>query len=62
IMEPDDVAKQIVGAIEKNKARLIMPPFVLSLFPTRLLPPALFDQVVTFFGINHTMDEFKGRG
>ena len=62
IMEPDDVARQIVGAIEKNKARLIMPPFVLSLFPTRLLPPALFDQVVTFFGINHTMDEFKGRG
>jgi hypothetical protein len=39
-----------------------MPPFVLSLFPTRLLPPALFDHVVTFFGINHTMDEFKGRG
>ena len=62
IMEPDDVASQIVGAIEKNKARLIMPPFVLSLFPTRLLPPALFDHVVTFFGINHTMDEFKGRG
>jgi all-trans-retinol dehydrogenase (NAD+) len=62
IMEPDDVAKQIVDAIEKNKARLIMPPFVLALYPTRLLPPALFDEVVTFFGINHTMDEFKGRG
>jgi all-trans-retinol dehydrogenase (NAD+) len=62
IMEPDDVAKQIVDAIEKNKARLIMPPFVLALYPTRLLPPALFDHVVTFFGINHTMDDFKGRG
>jgi all-trans-retinol dehydrogenase (NAD+) len=62
IMEPDDVASRIVGAVEKNKARLILPPFVLTLFPTRLLPPPLFDHVVTFFGINHTMDEFKGRG
>lgn len=62
IMEPDDVASRIVHAVEQNKARLIMPPFVLTLFPTRLLPPGLFDQVVTFFGINHTMDDFKGRG
>lgn len=62
IMEPEEVASKIVGAVEKNKERLIMPPFVLALFPTRLLPPALFDEVVTFFGINHTMDEFKGRG
>ncbi len=62
IMEPDDVAGRIVGAVEKNKERLLLPPFVLALFPTRLLPPALFDEVVTFFGINHTMDDFKGRG
>ncbi len=61
IMEPDDVASKIVGAIEKNKERLLMPPFVLALFPTRLLPPALFDEVVSFFGINRTMDDFKGR-
>jgi all-trans-retinol dehydrogenase (NAD+) len=62
IMEPDDVASKIVGAVEKNKERLLMPPFVLALFPTRLLPPTLFDGVVSFFGINHTMDDFKGRG
>ncbi len=62
IMEPDDVAGRIVAAIEHNKERLILPPFVLTLYPTRLLPPALFDRVVTFFGINHTMDDFKGRG
>ncbi len=62
IMEPDEVASKIVGAVEKNQARLIMPPFVLALYPTRLLPTGLFDKVVTFFGINHTMDEFKGRG
>ncbi len=62
IMEPDDVAGRIVAAIEKDQARLIMPPFVLALYPTRLLPPALFDHVATFFGINNTMDDFKGRG
>jgi all-trans-retinol dehydrogenase (NAD+) len=62
IMEPDDVASKIVGAIEKNKERLLLPPFVLALFPTRLLPPVLFDEIVSFFGINHTMDDFKGRG
>lgn len=61
IMEPEDVASKIVGAIEKNKGRLLLPPFVLALFPTRLLPPALFDEVASFFGINHAMDEFKGR-
>ncbi len=62
IMEPDDVAGRIVAAIEHNKQRLLLPPFVLALFPTRLLPPALFDPLISFFGINHTMDDFKGRG
>ncbi len=62
IMEPDDVARRIVGAIEKDHARLILPPFVLALYPTRLLPTGLFDWVVSFFGINNTMDDFKGRG
>ncbi len=61
IMEPDDVARRIVAAIEQNKGRLILPPFVLALYPTRLLPTGLFDHVATFFGINNTMDDFKGR-
>ncbi len=62
IQEPDAVASQIVAAIEANRGRLITPPFVLALFPTRLLPTGLFDQVASFFGINRSMDEFKGRG
>ena len=62
IMEPDDVARRIVAAIEQDKGRLILPPFVLALYPTRLLPTALFDHVATFFGINNTMDDFQGRG
>ncbi len=62
IMEPDDVANKIVAAVERNKGRLLLPPFVLTLFPARLLPPALFDPVINFFGINHAMDDFKGRG
>lgn len=62
IMEPQDVAERILRAIESNKHRLIMPPFVNVLYPARLLPVGVFDKVVTFFGINHSMDEFRGRG
>lgn len=62
ILKPDDVAERVVRAIEKDKNRVIMPPFVYVLYPARLLPTGLFDEVVTFFGVNHTMDEFKGRG
>lgn len=62
IMEPDDAAGKIVGAIEKNKQRLIMPPFALVTYPGRLLPLPLFDRIADFVGINHSMDGFKGRG
>ena len=62
ILEPDDAANQIVNAIEKNKQRLIMPPFALITYPGRLLPLPLFDRIAEFVGINKTMDDFTGRG
>ncbi|NTV46429.1 MAG: SDR family oxidoreductase [Chlorobiales bacterium] len=61
ILKPEDVVKRTVKAVRKKKARLIMPWFVYSVFPTRLLPPHIGDAVLEFFGINKTMDEFKGR-
>lgn len=54
-------AGSIVRAVLKNKERLIMPRFVATLFILRLFPLRLFDAVSDFFGINHAMDEFKGR-
>lgn len=62
IMEPDDAVNKIINAIEKNKQRLIMPPFALVTYPGRLLPLSLFDRIADFVGINNSMDDFKGRG
>ena len=62
ILEPEYVADRIVNAIRKNRQRLIMPPFVLAVFLTRLLPPRNFDALVRFFGVSKSMDEFTGRG
>jgi all-trans-retinol dehydrogenase (NAD+) len=61
ILKPEYVTHRIMKAIQKNKQRLIMPRFVMTLYPARLLPVSIFDFLVDFFGINHTMDEFKGR-
>jgi all-trans-retinol dehydrogenase (NAD+) len=61
ILKSSTAAGKIVSAILKNKRRLIMPGFVLSLFILRIFPVGFFDKVIGFFGINHTMDDFKGR-
>ena len=62
ILEEDDVASRIVSAIRRGKRRLWVPPFVYTIPPMRLLPVAVFDWLATFFGVNASMDEFKGRG
>lgn len=62
IMEPEDAVNKIVNAIEKNKPRLIMPPFALVTYPGRILPLSLFDRIADFVGINNSMDDFTGRG
>ncbi len=62
ILEPDDAANKIVHAIEKDKQRLIMPPFALITYPGRLLPLPLFDRIADFVGISKSMDDFTGRG
>jgi all-trans-retinol dehydrogenase (NAD+) len=61
ILKPDYVVRRIMKAIEGNRARLIMPRFVLTVPVVRLLPPLLFDAVLGFFGVNRSMDEFVGR-
>lgn len=62
ILEPAYVVGRILRAIRKKKRRLILPRFVYVVFPSRLLPVDAFDRVLSFFGINHSMDEFTGRG
>ncbi|BDU69412.1 short-chain dehydrogenase [Geothrix oryzae] len=61
ILQPGYVVGRIMGAIEGNRARLIMPRFVMTVPVVRVLPPFLFDAVLAFFGVNRSMDEFVGR-
>ena len=61
ILKPDYVVRRIMGAIEGNRSRLIMPRFVMTVPVVRVLPPFLFDAVMGFFGVNRSMDEFVGR-
>lgn len=61
ILQPDYVVRRIMGAIAGNRARLIMPRFVMTVPVVRVLPPFLFDAVLGFFGVNRSMDDFVGR-
>ena len=61
ILDPDYVVRRTVRAIEKDRRRLIMPRFVYTGWPSRLLPVAWFDALMAFFGISHSMDDFRGR-
>ena len=61
ILDPEYVVRRTIRAIEKDRRRLVMPRFVYTGWPTRLLPVAWFDALMQFFGISQSMDEFQGR-
>jgi all-trans-retinol dehydrogenase (NAD+) len=61
ILEETKVAGKILQAVEKGKAQLVLPKFVNVIPVTRILPVRAFDKVTDFFGVNRTMDHFRGR-
>lgn len=61
ILDPEDVVARIVAAIRKDRRRLVMPWFLYTGWPMRLLPVRWFDALMDFFGITHSMDRFRGR-
>ena len=61
ILRPDDVVERILRAVRKDRRRLIMPWFVYTGWPCRLLPVSWFDGLMSFFGVTRSMDEFHGR-
>jgi all-trans-retinol dehydrogenase (NAD+) len=61
ILRPEDVARRIATAIERDRRRLIMPPLVRVVPALRILPVPVFDKVMDFFGVNVSMDTFVGR-
>ncbi len=60
ILRPEDVVRRTVNAIRKDRRRLVMPWFVYTSWPIRLLPVAWFDVLMDFFGISRSMDDFRG--
>lgn len=62
ILHETDVAAKIVRAIERDRARIVMPPLLHALPLLRLLPARAFDRVMDLFGVNASMDHFEGRG
>ena len=62
ILSPDYVAGRILGAVAGNRQRLILPRFVMAVPLIRFLPVPVYDALMGFFGVNHTMDHFVGRG
>lgn len=61
ILKPEYVAEKTLDAIELGKQQVIMPRFVRLTPLLRILPIRAFDAVVSFMGINHSMDHFVGR-
>ena len=43
--------------IEDKQKRVITPRFVYTIFLVKALPIKIFDWILNFFGINHSMDE-----
>jgi len=61
ILDESKVAAKILLSVEKGKAQLVLPKFVNVIPVTRMLPVRAFDRVTDFFGVNRTMDHFRGR-
>jgi len=63
LIQPNDVARQIVAAVEANKIHL-RAPFMVKFLPflKGILPTRVFDFVAgKLFRVYHSMDTFKGR-
>lgn len=61
ILKESFVADQVVQAIVKDRARVHLPALVNFLPAARLLPTAALDGVMSFLGVNVSMDHFHGR-
>ncbi|MBT8422045.1 MAG: SDR family oxidoreductase, partial [Gammaproteobacteria bacterium] len=54
ILKPKPVVNKIIKAIERDRARLLMPWFVYTVYPMRLLPVSWQDALLSFLGINRS--------
>ncbi len=62
ILDQHKVARRVIKGVERGTQQIMTPPMVRTVPLLRVLPVRAFDAVADFFGINHTMDHFVGRG
>lgn len=61
ILKPEFVVEKIYQTIHGKDQRVILPFFVYSIFLIKVFPPFIFDGLLSFFGVNSSMEKFKGR-
>jgi len=61
ILREEQVANQVLDAIEAGRRKLFLPPVVNLLPVLRILPVGAFDRLMDVLGVNRTMDNFTGR-
>lgn len=61
ILQPADVARRVIRAIERDQSRLLMPWAVHLVNPLRILPVRWFDALMRWLGVSASMDDFRGR-
>lgn len=61
ILKPEEVARRVIRAIERDQARVLMPWAVHLVNPLRILPVTWFDTLMRWLGVSASMDDFKGR-
>ena len=62
ILQEDVVARRVLDAVRRDRARLCMPRLVYLVPSLRVLPVRAMDWLAGFLGVNVSMDQFKGRG
>lgn len=61
ILKPEYAVEKTLKAIEQGREQLLMPRFIHTVAPARMLPVRGFDALMNFLGANDTMNNFVGR-
>lgn len=61
VLRQEDVAEEVLDAVEAGRTRLLLPRAVGLIAPLRALPSPVFDRAMDVLGVNATMDGFTGR-
>jgi all-trans-retinol dehydrogenase (NAD+) len=61
ILKEQVVADNVIQAIARNRARVHLPALVNFIPAARILPTIALDGMMSFLGVNVSMDHFHGR-